>query len=321
VSRLQLVAMAMGAAYRAQRQFGVDPKSRVDVFGVLKAAEAYVFFRPLKSMCGAYIPAEGPLPAMLINSNLPLSRQRYTAAHELGHVFMKHKAVSLDPDVAFSPEERNRLDEDEIVAEAFAAFFLMPKPLVVTSLRELEVKAENLTPRGAYLLGLRMGTSYQATVNQLQTLKLVTASGAAKLRKLQPKEIKQGLNDEQALGRHDIWVLDEQWNDRQIYPAPEDIIRIQLPEIPRSGYTWLWKGRPKELAIIEDEYKGEEQGVGGTRIHEFVARLAESTQQAKLVLEKRMPWDEDASPSAGFTVELRPQEIRRTGPLVLPKLA
>jgi len=91
----QLIVLAMGAAHRAHRDFGIDPRSRVDVFGALRQAGAYVFFSPLKSMYGAYLPSKDSLP-VLINSNLPLSTQRYTAAHELGHVFLKHKTVSLD---------------------------------------------------------------------------------------------------------------------------------------------------------------------------------------------------------------------------------
>lgn len=102
MDRQQITVMAMGAAHRAHKQFGVDPRSRVDVFGVLRSANAYVFFRPLRSMFGAYLPTKGEMPGLLINSNLPLSVQRYTAAHEFGHVYMKHKTVSLDSEISLS---------------------------------------------------------------------------------------------------------------------------------------------------------------------------------------------------------------------------
>ncbi len=215
MDRQQITVMAMGAAHRAHKQFRVDPSSRVDVFGVLRSANAYVFFRPLKSMFGAFLPTKGQIPGLLINSNLPLSVQRYTAAHEFGHVYMNHKTVSLDSEVAFVPEERSGVDPDEIAAEAFAAFFLMPKALVVNSLRELDLRPEQIDASTAYLLALRMGTSYRATVNHLQTLKLVTRSLAEKLRDIKPQAIKQDLNEDEKVGKRDVWVLDG------IHPAAE----------------------------------------------------------------------------------------------------
>ena len=318
----QLIVLAMGAAHRAHREFAVDPRLRVDVFGALGRAGAYVFFRPLKSMCGAYLPSGEGLPGLLINSNLPLSTQRYTAGHELGHVFLKHKTVSLDKEVGFVPELRSGVDEDEVVAEAFAAFFLMPKPLVIASIKELGINTQQLRPRDVYLLSLRMGTSFQATINQLQTLKVIQRATAEKLRELTPKQIKQDLNDDRALGRHDIWVLDEHWNGKQIYPAPEDTIRIQLAEIPSSGYTWLLDEQPTGVQLVEDKYADSDQQevIGGSRLHEFVARVQDNVRPARLMLEKRRPWEKTGR-RAEFFVEIEPQEYRRTGPLELPKLA
>src|SRR5215472_510705 len=190
MDRTQLIALALGAAHRAHKEFHVDPSSRVDVFKVLREAGAYVFFRPLRSMYGAYLPISDSVLGLLINSNLPLSVQRYTAAHEFGHYYLKHKTLSLEKDLDFAPENRALTDQDEIVAEAFAAFFLMPKPLVVNSVRDLEVKPADIDSICAYLLALRMGTSYRATVNQLQTYKLISRSHAADLRGSVPKEIK-----------------------------------------------------------------------------------------------------------------------------------
>lgn len=322
MDRQQTIVMAMGAAHRAHKQFGIDPRTRVDVFGALRTAGAFVFFRPLKSMFGAYVPIGKAQPGLLINSNLPLSVQRYTAAHELGHLFLNHKTISFETNLGYLPEERRGVDEEEVQAEAFAAFFLMPKALVVNSLRDLNLQADKLQPSDVYLLALRMGSSYLATVNQLHTLKMVTRPFAAKLRELKPKQIKQELNDNEGLGRHDIWVLDEYWNGKEIFPGPQDTIRIRLQEIPTSGYTWLPQQVSAGVQLLDDSYKGEDDGdeIGGVQIHEFVAQLAENAQDSKVVLEKKRPWDEE-SKSADFSINIHPQHLRKTGPLVLPKLA
>ena len=322
MDRQQMIVMAMGAAHRAHKEFGIDPKSRVDVFAALRRAGAHVFFRPLKSMFGAYVPLGKAEPGLLINSNLPLSVQRYTAAHELGHLFLKHKTISFEMDLGYLPEERRGADGEEFQAEAFAAFFLMPKALVVNSLRDLNLQPGKLQPSDVYLLALRMGSSYLATVNQLHTLKMISRPGAAKLRELKPKQIKQELNEKESLGRHDIWVLNEYWNGKEIFPAPQDTIRIQLSEIPASGYTWLPREISAGVELVEDSYKGEGNGdeIGGAQIHEFVAQLQENAENSKLVLQKKRAWD-DESTTADFSIDIRPQPWRKTGPLVLPKLA
>jgi predicted secreted protein len=117
-------------------------------------------------------------------------------------------------------------------------------------------------------------------------------------------------------------VVNEHWNGKEIFPAPQDTIRIQLQEIPTSGYTWL----PIEVAtgvqFMEDTYKGDDNGdeIGGVQVHEFVAQLQENAQDSRLVLEKKRSWDEESA-AADFSIDIRPQHLRRTGPLVLPKLA
>jgi Zn-dependent peptidase ImmA (M78 family) len=318
MNRTQINAMAMGAAYRAQKEFHVDTRLRVDVFGVLREAGAYVFFRPLKSMYGAYLPIVDSV-GLLINSNLPLSVQRYTAAHEFGHYYLKHKTISLEKDLDFLPENRTPIDEDEIMAESFAAFFLMPKPLVVNSIRDLGVKAPQIDSTDAYLLALRMGTSYRATINQLQTYKLISKSHAVDLKLSAPKEVKLRLNDDEKVGRHDVWLLDEHWHGKNIYPGPSDTIRILLKEIPSSGYTWLLGDEPSGIRVREEGYREEESGIGGTRIHQFIAHLDENTDVTTLRLEKKRPWERGTMED--FAVAVHPQEYRKTGPLVLPKLA
>ncbi|MGD1101731.1 MAG: ImmA/IrrE family metallo-endopeptidase [Terriglobia bacterium] len=319
MTRAQLIAAASGAALLAHRMHHVDRQRRVDVFDILRAAASEVFFRPLRKVCGAYLPSDGPAPAVLINSNMPLSRQRYTAAHEFGHLFLEHTVVSLDEVVGTSFEERNNWTDEENIAETFAAFFLMPEGLVEASLRELN--ESELTPQTAYLLSLKMGTSYVATVNHLQTLKKINYAEAAAFRKIQPKAIKAGISSRVA-SRHDVWILDERWNGQPIYPAVEDTIVVRLPETPTSGYTWVWHRDPESLRVLQDGFADEPtREIGGTRVRELVTEVSCDAHEERIDLERRQPWDDDGKPSAHFSVDLFPQQMRKSGPLVLPTLA
>jgi predicted secreted protein len=319
MTQAQLVAAASGAALHAHRTYNVDRQSRIDVFDILRTAASEVFFRPLQKVCGAYLPTGGVAPAVLINSNMPLSRQRYTAAHEFGHLFLGHRVASLDKILGISFEERKNWTDEENIAETFAAFFLMPKGLVDAGLRELH--PPELTPEIVYLLSLKLGTSYLATVNHLHTLKKLSYGQAAAFRKIQPKTIKAGISPEVA-GRHDVWILDEHWNGQPIYPAVDDTIVVRLNEIPTSGYAWVWQRDPHSLRVLRDSFADEPtEEIGGTRVRELVMEVSADAQNERIALERRQPWDDESKPSARFSVDLFPQQMRKTGPLVLPTLA
>ena len=327
MTQAQLLAAASGAALHAHRTYRVDRQRRVEVFDVLTAAGSDVFFRPLKKVCGAYLPGDGPVPAVLINSNMPLSRQRYTAAHEFGHLFLGHSVVSLDKVVgmadgegnAVSSEERKNWTDEDRIAETFAAFFLMPRALVEASLREL--RASTLTPEIVYLLSLKLGTSYLATVNHMQTLGKLNYARAAEFRKIEPKTIKGGISGHLAR-RHDVWILDEHWNGQPIYPAVEDTIVVRLAEIPTSGYTWVWHGQPESLRVLEDGFADEPtEEIGGSRVRELVMEVSSEAHAETIDLERRQPWDDHDEPSAHFSFDIFPQQMRKTGPLVPPTLA
>jgi len=200
----------------------------------------------------------------------------------------------------------------------FAAFFLMPAGLVDASLRELG--AATLTAQNIYFLALKMGTSYLATVNQLHTLKRISFADAERLRRQQPKLIKKSVSL-QPIGRCDVWLIDEQWNGQSIFPAADDTIILRLAEIPTSGYAWDWRGGPESLVLLRDGFHDESTDlVGGSRIREFVAKVAEIAAPEHLSLVRSQSWDAESVPSARFSLNLVPQARKKTGPLTVPSL-
>jgi predicted secreted protein len=231
-------------------------------------------------------------------------------------LFLRHKAASVDEFVGVSVEERRNWTIEESIAEVFAAFFLMPAGLLRSSLDELGTPA--LTPETVYLLALKMGTSYLATVNHLQTLKKLAYPQAKAFRNLQPQVIKSRLS-ECVSGRHDVWVLDEHWNGQPIFPAVEDTVVMRLQEIPTSGYAWVWDKSPDGLRVLEDGFADAPSGeVGGSRVREFVTEVTPTAVAERISLGRRQPWDSESRPSAQFAVDLFPQQVRKSGPLIPP---
>jgi Zn-dependent peptidase ImmA (M78 family) len=73
-------------------------------------------------VAGAYI-ARPDLPLVFVNGGQPITRQRFTLAHEFGHFRMGHATV-VDKQVMIGGFSRS---PTEVAANAFAAEFLMPK--------------------------------------------------------------------------------------------------------------------------------------------------------------------------------------------------
>lgn len=75
-----------------------------------------------------------------VNSNHGIPRQRFTIAHELGHLLLQHHGeVFVDQTVIKrDPTSSLAIDTQEIEANRFAAELLMPEELVQRRARELQ---------------------------------------------------------------------------------------------------------------------------------------------------------------------------------------
>ena len=105
----------------------------VDVFGALLGVRAALVFRPLDGLLGFCI--KGPVdPGVVISTQRPLRIQRFTGAHELGHVVLGH-TFSLDgPEILTrGGGARNVM---EVAADSFASAFLLPKWLLRVHARQ-----------------------------------------------------------------------------------------------------------------------------------------------------------------------------------------
>lgn len=232
-------AEAATAAAREHARLGTSFDRRIGIFDIIEEAGVWLLFQPLDRLYGAY-DRQGDAAGVLVHRDHPLSLQRFTAAHEYSHHVLGHQH-SVDGEGNILPSERPLIPQ-EAAAQTFAAYFLMPLPLVNAVLRRmgLPLKPGRLTPRQAYLLSLELGASYAATVSHLATLGKITRQTAAALRDETPKAIKavivRGVRPQDV--RADIWPLEAGDAGRRLYPRVNDELRIDLPESPSTGYRW-----------------------------------------------------------------------------------
>lgn len=100
---------------------GAEPEYPVDPFAILRDCGVVFSFRPFDKYEGIYFPSdgEGDVAVVGINLDRPITRQRFTAAHELCHHLKDAGSGVVCPIGSRSAIER--------YAESFAASLLMPR--------------------------------------------------------------------------------------------------------------------------------------------------------------------------------------------------
>lgn len=299
--------IAVAESIRAHRELGVDTSRPIDPFLALQRSGVLVMRQPLDRLSGAYLPADSKVgngPGVLINVAHPPSRQRYTAAHELWH-HRRDRDLILDADTEWLPRGGESNLDRERLAEAFASWFLMPKRLVESTIDMLGMTPRELDEQNIYGLALELGTSYTATVRQLHGLKLITPAVRDRLLNITPQTIKRTLGDSDATSDpwKDIRLVSPQRRQRAVVAMEGDVVVLEMPEIPSSGYLWQPVELPEMVSLVRDEYSPLiPASLGGNGIHRFVFSLLRGGQY-RIRLELGRPWQQGQTVEA-YDIEL-----------------
>lgn len=122
------------------------------------------------ALSGAAI-TDPSFPLIFVNSTHPLPRSLFTLAHELGHILGRHDGggMTLDRELSGSTDE-------ERMANAFAAKFLMPAEAINAAIDELGRGGLTLV-----VLCHRLGVSFESLIYRLHNLQIITADGRDEL--------------------------------------------------------------------------------------------------------------------------------------------
>lgn len=265
----------------------------IDIFSIIESDNVVLNFQPLGNLAGAYIPpqGEGIPPGILINEKLPLTKQRYSAAHEYCH-YLRNDGMSTDTQEEMFNLSSYKRSDSERIAETFAAVFLMPRTLVSAVMDKLDMRVGDVTAEQVYTLSLRLGTSYSATVNQLFSLGFIPEILKQRLLNITPKAIKERLGSTGLENSwNDVWHLSKADHGEWIQPRPGDVISFGLEENPTTGYIWSFNEND-HLTFIEKRWlpNNGHVGSGGNRFFSFQASLEGATH---LELKHSRPWSEN----------------------------
>jgi Zn-dependent peptidase ImmA (M78 family) len=265
-------------AQRELRRLKLDLSQRVEIFDVIERSGVWLMFQPLDKLFGFY-ERIGETAGIVVHAAHPLTLQRFTGAHEYGHHVLGHEgSLDHERDIESAPEE---LPAEEAAAQAFAANLLMPLQLVNRTLPRLGLprQPQSVSAEQVYELSLLFGTSYQATISQLQALHKIDWRQARELRKQKPIDIKTriagGRRPENA--RADVWRVGEKYDGEQIAVRIEDEIHVALAENPTTGARWLPRGETEAMTLIDSwpEPDDGEQVYGRARLRHLWFRADE----------------------------------------------
>ena len=288
------------AAHTLHRDLGArevlahNERGRIDVFGTIAKLGATLMFQPLDQLLGAYVPGEEP--GILITTKRPLPVQRFTAAHELAHLYLSHKP-SLDDNIVLGRapfSAASRYDRQELEANAFASMFLAPDWLLARVVQRQEWTPEDLSrPEIAYQLSLRLGTSYAATCHVLQRLKTVSRTQCRNLLSVEPKAIKKALlrEYEPTNWRSDVWLLTDRDEGQLIEGGRKDLFVVHLQENSGSGYLWNFDElEAAGFAVVSDNHRPvNEERVGGFVTRTLTARSSKRVSR-NVTFKEHRPW-------------------------------
>lgn len=279
----------------------------VDVFSATQMLDLPLLVRPLQGLLGAYL--NDPAPGVLITTQRPMSIQRFTAAHELGHFTLGHHPSLDDEGILrrMPMQTQPAGDFQEVEANAFAVEFMMPRWLIGWhASRQSWTVSEFRRPNIIYQLSLRIGASYEATCWTLVRHRFIQSAQARELLQTQPRELKVALLEtyQPRDYRGDVWLLSERDAGARIDGSQNDLFVLRLKEHSGGGYLWdIDQLKGSGFAIVRDELETiDGEGVGGPVIRRVTA-TPPATYRGRLALEERRPWDPDP-PLSTLAVEV-----------------
>jgi Zn-dependent peptidase ImmA (M78 family) len=210
-------------------------------------------FVDIPSMEGMYVRAstDDSQPIILVSALRPAGRQAMTAAHELGHHVFGH-GTRIDEYIGTMDENREpslALEPEEMAANTFAAFFLMPKAAVDRAFAIRGWTATAAQPQQVFSIAGWLGVGYASLIHHMRlSLGMFSKAQAKELLSVQPKRIRQ-----QILGTatfSDCFLLDHPWTGRPLDMQVGDVALVDSHTTSEGACLDFADSAPNGLRIV-----------------------------------------------------------------------
>jgi Zn-dependent peptidase ImmA (M78 family) len=232
--RKKLALDAASRAMKMRRRLGIGLHEVICPFDIAQSLGIDVRLHNVPTMEGMYCQMRNRPPLIVLASERPAGRQRYTCGHELGHHEYGH-GVRLDElldDAALqalsqTQGHRHRYsDPDEYLVDRFAGFLLMPKSAVDRAFAKRNKKPETAEPHEIYIIACYLGVGYRTLIEHLCfSLNCISRGRLESLRQWATRlpNLRKAIAGQTV--RH-IVVVDDAWENSTIDVLTGDVIHI-----------------------------------------------------------------------------------------------
>jgi len=292
-SRRDEILKATQEAARVLSRFPTGSRTSFDIVRTVTELRIPLVFRPLKKLLGATITTESGARGVLVTTQRDLHVQRFTLAHELGHILLGHK-TSLDETVGFLGRfADNTRPAEEIGADTFASELLAPRRLILSAAqRHRWNKHALMDPKNIYQLSLRLAISFQATCWALAGQRILSGELSRTLQENPVRKLKLASAPAQFLENSwaDVWNITEDDTGSFLEAGPDDLFAVQLVDNASAGFLWelVSPGRYGKVVAEHISDIGNDYGQSSSRI---VFLRFDTPGIHRLEFEHRRPWN------------------------------
>lgn len=286
------ILRATSEAARVLDQSPRNNRTSFDIIGAVTKRNIPLLFRPLDKLWGAFISAEDREGGIIVTTKVGLPVQRFTLAHELGHLLLGHQS-SLDETIEFAGRNgsKSRLTQ-EVAADTFASELLGAGPLLRESAKRHQWTKKKLhAPDNIYQLSLRLGISYQAMCWALVTSKVLTRAEAVRMQAKPVKSLKQALAPAELLRNSwaDVWSLTEADSGTFLEAGPNDIFAVHVQDHASAGFVWRLVDAKGDVETVATPRANLDHAYG-TRSSRVVYVRFKAPGAHQLIFEHVRPW-------------------------------
>ena len=291
MTRRSEILRAISEAARVLADFPHGNRTSFDIVGAVIGMNIPLLFRPLDNLLGTVV-AVGRIPGIMITTKRNLHVQRFTLAHELGHIRLGHQ-LSLDHEIEVMGRNASASRPDEeAAADTFASELLGPKQLVLTSAQRHGWNKQKLhQPDNIYQLSLRLGISYKAACWALVTSSVLTNAEAKRLHVIPVKQQKRSLVDQDLITDPwaDVWALTSTDADTSLEAGPNDLFAVHVQDHASAGYLWQLVDTGSCAEVVGEHWPNSDHVYGEHSSRVIYVRFS-SPGTHHLVFEHIRPW-------------------------------
>ena len=291
MTRRSEILRAISEAARVLADFPHGNRTSFDIVGAVTDMDIPLMFRPLDGLLGTVV-ANGRTRGIMITTKRNLHVQRFTLAHELGHIRLGHQ-LSLDREIEVMGRNASvSRPDDEAAADTFASELLGPRQLVLTSAQRHKWNREKLhQPENIYQLSLRLGISYQAGCWALVTSNILSRAEAKRLQANPVKEQKRKLAAQVPITDPwaDVWALTSADADTFLEAGPNDLFAVHVRDHASAGYLWQLVDTGSSAEVVGERRTNSDHIYGEHSSRIVYVRFSEPGTH-RLIFEHIRPW-------------------------------